>query len=242
MKKFFAVLLTVAMLLSAAAVAEAADFLGVWYLVELQADGESFSPADFGMSMSLELKEDGTAQADSVMGGDPEAQAGSWTQKGDAIVVTIDDSPVTFTLTDGQLIAADEEMTMVFGREAPEAEIFTPAEPVAAVEADFEGSWTAFKYGYEGHFMDAALVGMDMAVEVKDGSLLLSGFFDSDAAIPMTFADGAYAYSTDDESEMFSAIRLQKLADGNLMLTLTAGGDMVLILAPADAAAEEPAA
>lgn len=242
MKKFFAVMLAMAMLLSAAAIAEAADFLGVWYLVEMQEDGTSFSPADFGISMALELKEDGAAQSDAVMGDDVKTQMGTWTQDGDAVVVTIDDTPATFTLTDGQLITADEDMMMVFDREPVEAEIYTPAEPVAAEEADFEGRWTAFKYGFEGQFIDAALIGMDLDVEVKDGSLVLSGFFDSDAAVPMTFADGAYAFSTDDESEMFSAIRLQKLADGNVLLTLTAGDDLVLILAPADAAAEEPAA
>lgn len=240
MKKLIAVLLIAGMLSTAAA--EGADFLGVWYMFEMQEDGESHSPADFGMSMSLELKEDGTVRADYVMGSETESDEGSWALDGDAIVVTIQGTPMTFTLQDGQLISRDDEMSMSFGREPVEVEIYAPAEPVAAGEADFEGSWTAIKYGMDGVYYNTAVFGMSINAEFKDGSLLMTGIYGSSRPYPMTFADGAYTFSTEDDGEAFSAIGLQKLADGNLMLTLTTGSVIVLILAPADAAAEEPAA
>ena len=241
MKKIFAVMLALAMLLSMAAFAEAADFLGIWFLASMEMDGATYSPADFGMSMMMELREDGTAYSEQAMGEDSQVAEGTWAQDGDAIVVTIDDSPASFTLQDGQLVAEEEGQIMVFSREPVEAEVYVPAAVVAAEEADFNGAWTAFKVGMAGVYYDAAMIGMDMNAEFTDGSLLLTGFFGSDTPIPMTFADGAYSFETSDESEMFAAIRAEMLEDGNLQVTMTAAEDVVLIMAPAEEE-EEPAA
>ena len=60
MKKLLAVMLSLAMLLTAAAFAEEADLLGIWYLTGVGTEVGTYSPADFGMSMSIELNEDGT--------------------------------------------------------------------------------------------------------------------------------------------------------------------------------------
>ena len=242
MKKLFAVLTVLAMLLSAAAIAETADFLGIWYLVAMQSDGETMNPADFGMSMIMELKEDGSVQAETAMGEEADPQEGTWAQDGESIVVTIDGDPASFVFQDGQLVGTDEAMSMVFGREPAEGEVYTPAEVVAAEEADFEGAWTAVKYGADGLFMDASLVGMDMGAEFKDGGMQLSGFFGSDTAIPMTFADGAYSFATDDESEMFASITAEMLEDGNLKVTMSTGEDEIILIMAPGAAAEEPAA
>lgn len=244
MKKIFAVMLALAMLLSVAAFAEEADFQGVWYLVEMQGGGESYTPADFGVSMTMELKEDGTAQSDSAMGGEVETDVGTWAMEGDAAVVTINDTPVTFSLQDGMLVATEDEMTMIFSREEPEVEIYTPAAVVDVEPAAFEGNWIAVKYGFDGTYVDAAAVGMDMTAEFNGSELLLTGMLGSDTPFQMTFDDaevGAYHFFTEDESQMITAIEAEMLEDGNLMVTLTVSGDMILIMAPAEAV-EEPAA
>lgn len=237
MKKIFAVMLALALLLSLAAVAEAADFLGVWYLSEVREDGQSYSPADFGMSMSIELLEDGSAVGKSAMGADAQELSGTWTQDGDTITVIIDDEAMAFTIEDGTLVSGGDGAQMVFGREAVEVEIYTPAAPVTAEEADFAGTWTAIKYGFDGTFYNADVMGVDdMTAEFTDDGLLLTGMFGSDEPFPVTFADGMYSFETDDENQMFSSIKAQKLEDGNLMLTMEISGEMVLIMAPAAAA------
>ena len=77
MKKLFAIVIALAMLLSAAALAEAADYTGVWYLNAMEAEGESYSPATFGIEMSIELKEDGTAAGTTASGQKHARRAGN---------------------------------------------------------------------------------------------------------------------------------------------------------------------
>ncbi len=238
MKKLFAVIIALMMLLSAAAMAESADFLGDWYLIGIESEGTTYSPGAFGMSMSMTLNEDGTAYVESVQGSDPEASEGTWILDGDALTVTIDDDePQTFVLVDEMLVTEDEDSVMVFGREPEEIEVYTPAEVIEAEETDFDGSWTAFKYGMDGVFMDAATIGMDMDAEFDGDSLLLTGFLGSETPYTMTFADSAYSFETDDESQMIASIKAELLEDGNLQLTMTfTDSNIVLIMAPTEAA------
>ena len=67
MKKLFAVVIALAMLLSAAAVAEATDFTGMWYLNNMEMEGMTVSAAEFGMEMTFDLKEDGSADGNPLL-------------------------------------------------------------------------------------------------------------------------------------------------------------------------------
>ncbi|MBR1820694.1 MAG: hypothetical protein IJ769_03625 [Clostridia bacterium] len=241
MKKAFAALVIFSMLLTAVAVAEAADVAGVWYLNEITEDGESFNPGDFGISITLTLNEDGTAVMDGMS---DEAEEGAWAADGDAVTLTFDGDDMAVAIEDGNLIIAEDSASMVFGREQT-AEVFVPAEPVEAALEDYAGAWTADKIGMDGSYYDAALLGADVTATIEDTTITLDGFRFSGESISLEYADGALSFSgTDDESGAFAGITARLLEDGNLSLTLDAGetGAFAFIMAPAEAAEEAPAA
>ncbi len=237
MKKLFAVTLALMMLLSAAATAESADFLGDWYLTGIESEGTIYYPSDFGMSVSMTLNDDGTAHIEFHQGDQSEPREGTWVLEGDAAIVTVDDEPQTFVLADGTLVS-EGDSGMIFGREPVEIEGYTPAAVVEAEEADFFGSWTTFTYGTDGVFMNAAATGMDMVADISEGSLLLTGILGSETPYSISFADNAYCYDiTDENGETVTIIKAEMLEDGNLQLTrLFFGTEYVLIMAPTEAA------
>ena len=224
MKKAFAAMLVLAMLLSALAVAEAADLVGMWYLVELSNQGQTFAPADLGMSMSIELKEDGTAHLDSsVEGGVGE---GSWSVNGD--VITIIDNAGTamdMTLQDGRLVGDVQGVTMTLAREEPGEVIdFAPAAEVEAAEADFDGDWKAEWIGMEGEFYRASILGSEVNVNIESGAVTLNGFQFDNVALPLEFADGKLTFSgTDPDNGFQLSITTVMLEDGRMSLYLDAG-------------------
>lgn len=238
MKKLFAVALALAMLLSAFAFAEAADYVGTWYLNGIEMDGETYSPASFGMEMYIELREDGTATGSNSMAGEVDVQDGTWTAEGDTVTVTIDDAPTVFTLEDGNLVSASEEgdMKMIMGREKSEVEAYTPADPKAdAALEDYAGNWSAFKLGTDGVYMDCDIIGMDLSAAIEGTTVTFNGFVFSDEAVETTFADGALSFAAEDpEAALIAGIDAQLLEDGNIMLTLTISDPMTFILQRAE--------
>ena len=163
---------------------------------------------------------------------------GAWTMEGDAIsaVLTVESEEVTWNLTyEGDQLTMDQNGQFeTFRREEDEA--YAPAEPVIAEEADFAGRWTAVKIGMGDAWVDPAMVGMDLAVEFNLIGILLSGFQDEDAILPVTFADGAYTYSAESEEAEVGSLTAQMLEDGSLQLTMTAGETAsTLILTPVEA-------
>ena len=84
--------------------------------------------------------------------------------------------------------------------------------------------------------------GVDTRAGLSDGCARLTGFSGSDTPIPLAFADGAYSFSPEDESQMIAVIAAEMCGDGNLKMTLDFGlNEMVLIMARAEAVGE-PAA
>ncbi len=243
MKKAFAALVILSMLLSAVAVAEAADVTGTWYLISIESEGMAFNPSDFGMSITMELKEDGTAL--SATSGEDDTAEGTWKMEGDKVTVDIDDSPVEFTLADGKLSAEQDGMTMVFSQEEPVADTFTPAAPVEAEEADFAGTWTAVKIGLEGQYYPVSILGGDVTATIDGATITLDGFLFSGTSMPLEFADGKMAFSgTDEESGATLGVAATLLEDGMLALDLDAGdqGAFTFYMNRAEAAEEAPAA
>ena len=239
MKKLIAVLLILA-LLGTMAMAEAADVVGTWYAVEVVVEGQTFSPADFGIEVIVTLNEDGTATMDGV--GD--AAEGTWTIDGDTVTITEKDAEDTvMTLVDGKLTMSTDETTMVFSQEAPEA--FVPAAAIEAALEDFTGIWKAEQIGLEGQYYSVSLLGADVTATIEDATLTLDGFLFSNNSFPVEYADGVLSFSkSDDESGEQVDIRATLLEDGMLMVNLDAGeqGAFAFYLVPAEAAEAAPAA
>lgn len=235
MKKALAALVVLTMLLSAVAVAEADSLVGIWYLNTMESDGTSFNPADFGVEMSIELKDDGTAV---VLSSEDETKEGTWSAEGDTVTVTVDDDPLVLTLTDGDLVAEEDDMKMVFGTEKSEAEAYVPGAPIEAAVEDFAGAWTATKIEMDGTYYDVALLGVEVTASIEDTTITLDGFMFSNNALPLEYADGVLTFSdTDEESGSFGSITAQLLDDGALSLTLDAGetGSFAFIMVRAEA-------
>lgn len=241
MKKAFAALLILSMLLGAVAVAEAAGAAGTWYMIEMNNDGQVINPAELGMTVALELAEDGTATM-SGMGGE-EAQTGTWTIDGTTVTVTIDGDPLDFALEDGKLTASDDTMTMVFSQEQPEVEAFVPAAAVEAAVEDFAGTWNAVKIGLEGQYYDVSILGADVTATIEDTTITLDGFMFSNQSLSLEYADGALSFSGSSEALEMS-IKASMLEDGMVALDLAANGQaFTFYLSRAEEAAEEaPAA
>ncbi len=243
MKKAFAALVILSMLLTAMAVAEAANVTGTWYLVSIESEGMAFNPSDFGMSMTMELKDDGSVVA--TASDEDEPSEGTWKMEGDKVTVDINDSPAEFTLADGKLTAEQDGMTMVFSQEEPVADTFTPAAPVQAEEADFAGTWKADRIGLEGKFYPVSILGADVTATIEGTTITLDGFLFSNTTMPLEFADGKLAFSgTDEESGVSMGITATLLEDGMLALDLDAGdqGAFTFYMNRAEAAEEAPAA
>ena len=137
MKKLISLILIVCMAcMMIPAMAEGES--GTWYLVEMVTNGVTINPAEMGMNWSLTLNEDGTADNRMEMMGEVQEKSGTWTQEGDTVTVTIDDSPVAFQLADGKLTADMDGQTAVFSQEAPEASA-KPAVVAAESEEAFFG-------------------------------------------------------------------------------------------------------
>ena len=240
MKKIFAMLLVLAMLLGAMAMAEAADVTGNWYLNELIVEGQKVNPVDLGMDMSLYLEEDGTANVlRQVEKGSSSynMSAGNWTAEGSAITVTVEGDSLDFTLEDGKLTAIDGEMTMVFGQGETYTEYFVPTEPVEAAEEDFAGTWNAVKLGVEGQYYDAAYMDVEVTAAFEGTTLTLDGNVFSNTVVPMDYADGALSGSDADEEFGMATFQARMLEDGMLELNVTRGtGAFALYFVRAEAA------
>lgn len=235
MKKTFAALLILSMLLTAVAVAEAADVTGTWYLVELNLDGTVFNPADMGMDVTIELREDGTATMSYTEG----SSEGTWTlENGELSVVDDSGIPQAFTLQDGKLVTQmDEDGFMIFGREPAEGDSFTPAAPVQAAEEDFAGTWTAEKIGMDGTYYPASMLDENgITATIEGTTITLNGYMFSDTAVVLVYGDGQMSIaSTEDESGMAMGMTAQLLEDGMLALVLDAGdnGAFTFYMSPA---------
>lgn len=236
MKKLFAIVIALAMLLSAAALAEAADFVGVWYLNAMEAEGESYSPATFGIEMSIELKEDGTAVGTTVMGSETDTKDGVWEIDGDHINVTIDGSTMAMKLEDGALIGESDGQTMAFGREKVEVEVYVPAAPKAdATVEDYAGKWASVKMGTEGIFLDSAAFGLDFTADIEGTTITLDGILFSNEPVAAAFADGALTYAAEDpENALMSGLTAQLLEDGAMSMTIVFSDSMEFILQRAE--------
>ncbi len=191
------------------------ELFGLWYLNSLDMGGSVFSAADFGMSITLELREDGSASMD-TMG---ELAAGAWTSAEDGLTLSVEGEETAFHYADGALSAEEDGIVMFFTREQPQLS-FAPAEAIEAADAAaFDGDWEAFQVAVgevsvsveallaEGD-MESLLGTDDLSLCVHGGAVSLFG----QEAVEADFADGALSLASE------PPISLRLLADGTLCL------------------------
>ena len=231
MKKLFAIIVVLAMLLSAAAFADSAEVVGTWNLNEIVLNGATMSPADLGAEMSITLNEDGTAEMKSNMSDDGN-ETGTWTLEGDQLTITDGSgSPATLTFADGKLtMSMGDEGSMIFTQDAAQEGYAPAAANAAATLEDYAGKWVAVKVGMDGRYFPAEtlsqMLGGEMdpfTTEINGSSLKLAGFMfgDSLPELPATFADGALKLEI---SQNDISIVAQLLEDGNMSLAMSASG------------------
>ena len=150
MKKAGIGLLALLMLVLSAAGAQAvteADYAasgGAWVLIEMVLGGTAYNPADLGMSITLNLKEDGSLEGD--LAGDP--LSGEWSVREGTVCVSIDGTESPGHLEEGRLVLENGDQKMVFARPDAAEEFrgpsLPPAEEQAAEDsAAFSGIWQA---------------------------------------------------------------------------------------------------
>ena len=150
MKKAGIGLLALLMLVLSAAGAQAvteADYAasgGAWVLIEMVLGETAYNPADLGMSITLNLKEDGSLEGD--LAGDP--LSGEWSVREGTVCVSIDGTESPGHLEEGRLVLENGDQKMVFARPDAAEEFrgpsLPPAEEQAAEDsAAFSGIWQA---------------------------------------------------------------------------------------------------
>ena len=219
MKRLLATLLMAALLMTCVAIAESADYTGIWYLNEIQIGEASMAPGTLGMDMTMELSEDGKGMLTaSVEDGEQEC---TWELDGETLNVTVDGDVMTLSLQeDGSLAGEQGGMGMVFGREKIEAEAYTPGEPVAtATEADYAGSWKAAWMQAEGNYIDVSLFGMDLTADIEGTTMTLNGMYVlENVTVETNLTDGALV-GKDGIVDMYSGITAQLLDDDTIIIS-----------------------
>jgi hypothetical protein len=169
-KKLTAILLSLLML-GAFATAQSVDYTGIWYLVSIESQGITLSPADMGMELTMNLNADGTGTASSTGEGDT---AATWVLDGDTLIVTADDSPLSLTMNEeGQLVAELEGNTMYFDRE-PATPSFVPAAEVLVEDiAAFNGTWTITMVNAFGLVIPFSAMAQMGDVGLADGNVII---------------------------------------------------------------------
>ena len=128
-----------------------AEYVGMWYGVSMTMDGTTYSLADMGLEMSLEIHADGTFTRTI----DNETDAGACAVENGAVLV--DGLPAS--LTDGLLTVEQDGVLMTFGTEKPEAASIAP-ENESAVLGDYLGVWTVTSVTADGMTLPADAAGM----------------------------------------------------------------------------------
>ena len=166
MKKLLSLLLAF-MLLGCTALAEttaAADYVGTWVLTAVEMLGMQIDPATLGLDAFVELYEDGTCSLTML----EETQAGTWAVTENGITTTDAEGVVdSYTLTEGQLVAEQDGMKLIFT-------LYAPLGGLTA--ADFNGEWGFIYlevYDYAAmtqDFYEGTEMGLTITLTLQDGA------------------------------------------------------------------------
>lgn len=213
MKKLFAILLSLALLLvPALALGEEgeapADITGLWY-TEVE-----------GMVVELTLNADGTYAV--AIPAQPDAGvSGAWEERDGFLHFDGNELPQVKVLGTDVMKWLDYDAFL--RREAPL--IYAPADPLSDAPVElFTGYWRAQYVGVNGAMLFADTLGSPTEALIDGTNVALIGPLTGETVLETAYENGALAWASDDVSITFA---LQ--ADGFLRLTLTAGGEAVTL-------------
>ena len=203
MKKLFAIILAMALLLCSAAMADenAVDISGRWELTGMTRGNQTVDAAALeaaGMTMIFDLYADGSVAARNGYG---EQMPGEWTVSGNCVTISLEGDPLDFYLVNGQLQSDDSiGFVMILTR--------TGDVEQAAVPEGLVGRWE--------------LTGAIMGEEVKDAGAL------AEMGVAMTvelYADGSASGENG-----FTLAEGSWAADGETVTITLAGSEMPFLL------------
>lgn len=137
MKKVFAVVLALLLMLCAAAVAEEISYEGYWGLTSITMAGVSVDPSTLGIDAAIAIYADGTCGMTIVSGDSSTNETGTWVATETGLSMTDESGDVQeLTYADGTLSMEEAGMTMVFALEES-------SEPLSGLTLeDFRGQWS----------------------------------------------------------------------------------------------------
>jgi len=259
MKKLISVLLALCLVCALLPVLAEESVAGTWYLFRGEANGVTFDISSltntFGLSMTLELKEDGTFVSTEVANGETTVNDGTWSFDGSQVGLSFSGVTQYLNVKDGEIVLDAGGATLYLSREVPSDEPVSFGTPVKAESISaFNGDWTISKVSILGIVASAEDVQMDSAVArivVLDG--VITEYATNDAGEPI---ESVYnAEFNEEEGVLTYVVKLEDseiplsiatLEDGNLLLTMTIKQDSIsvdalMLYVPTEAAAE-PAA
>lgn len=220
MKKLLAVALALA-LLCAVALAETAEVVGEWYLIEARFGDTVLPTAALGMEMTLTFNEDGTgAMLSPTEEGDRSAEL-AWKLVDEGIEMTVQtldeegnakEETAVVTLEDGQLLMNEEGGSLVFSRDAADAAAL-PAPVAAESEEAFLGVWNMSTVNMNGIPLPAATFGMEGTLTVEAGKAVMGDDEEADE-YATEFVDGILKLSREEET-----LNLELYDDGSVGIT-----------------------
>ena len=233
MKKLIALTLILCMACMLVPAMADESIVGTWYLSEISAQGQSFSPATFGMSMSFDLKEDGTAEGVTSYGSESQAVTGTWKLEGETISITVDNATQSGSFTGDSFTIESPDGSMIFTRNAPEAAPAAGNTVAADGEAAFYGTWVLSSVEIMGQSVPVemfAAFGLDMKITatIEAGKTTLAMSYNGESQqkdLSSSFRDGKL-YLADEDSE----IALALTEGGALTLELPIEGNPMNVL------------
>ena len=236
MKKLISLLLVLALCTMMIPAMAEEDLSGEWYA--------SFA----GVAMTMTLNADGTASM--IAPGQEGEATGTWTQEGDQVTITINDSPATGTVTEEGILLSEGGMELVFTRE-PVAMLVMADIKADAAEEEFYGEWTLAYLESDGVIVDPSAVGMVLPnVRLGEGTVEFIATSENDIfaavfslmGLVSSYEDGKLVLTAAAEGANGSGT-VEMLEDGMIKVVMinASNDEMILYGAPAEVA-EEPAA
>ena len=153
--------------------AEAADYLGTWFIEKMCFGEDCMDLAGLGMKSTLTLNADNTAE---VVSDEQESQTTSWYMKdGAAFIVETDESGQSKDYElgideDGSLVMGQEGVFVYYVREVAPVPGTAEIKADATVE-DFTGEWFLNSLISDGSMMPASLLGISGKLVIREDSL-----------------------------------------------------------------------
>ena len=243
MKKIVSLLLILGLVcLSAVAVAEGGnDILGAWYLTSAEVQGMTLNPADLGMSMSFDFKEDGSCDIFS----NDESIVGSWSIN-DGVLTVADDKGIPADLSikeDGSLALDMDGGVLIFTRTAPEASMTDlPAVKEAESEEEFFGTFKPTFGSFNGMTLPLETLSEQMfggvlpTFRVEAGQIVAvmgEGEDIQEDVTPATFEEGQLRVYNPipGQEEPQLVMFIQLLEDNSIAINIVSGEQAIIIYA-----------